>query len=297
MDIQQLKYIAALADELHFNRAAKRTHVTQATLSQQLKKAEEELGVMLFERTTKRVALTPAGERFLPYAMSILETLNRGIHELQEENDTLSGTVRVAAIPTICPYLLPKIILDMRKKAPAVTLEIFEDTTSNLLENLRTNKYDIGILSLPIESKWIVSRLIGKESFWLAASKKSTLAKKKSVTKKDIPKERLLILQEGHCFREQALDVCHLMPDNEKIVFQGSSLTSVLNLVDANEGVTLVPAMAISNKTYPNIRFIPFNGNSPTRDIGIVWRITTPLSRAHRLLIEITEKVFKESAE
>lgn len=286
MELHQLRYFLELSRELHFQRAAEKAHVTQPTLSQQIKKLEEELGLPLFERSPQNVRLTAAGKKFLPHVIEALEKIEHGVSDLRTEADEISGLIRIAAIPTIAPYLLPGVISKIKRSAPKLMLEIYEETTSVLVEHLKEAKFEIGILSLPIQAAGIVSRSLGKEPFYLAVSRNHPLAKKKTVVRDDIVKEKMLILQEGHCFSDQTLEFCNLSRKNEQIQFQGSSLSSVMRLVGAGEGVTFVPKMAVEPRLYPELRFIPFGGTQPSREIGLAWRVTTPLTKAHKFVME-----------
>ena len=179
MDIHQLRYFIAVAQELHFNRAAEKMHVTQPTLSQQIQKMEKELGVPLLERSPQKTRLTNAGEKFLPHAISVLDQLQKGVQELREDAAIAAGSVRVGVIPTIGPYLIPEIILKIAKTAPRIRLQIYEETTSVLIEKLRSGNLDIGILALPIEKKGIATRILSREPFYLAVPMKHRLASKK----------------------------------------------------------------------------------------------------------------------
>jgi len=295
MEIHQLRYIVALFQERNFLRAAKRVNITQPTLSHQIKKLEQEVGTPLFERSSRGVRLTPAGEKFIPYAMTALDQLTKGLTKIQEDAKDISGKVAIGVIPTISPYLLPEVLVKLRRAAPLLSLEFYEETTSSLLESLKAAKFDIGILSIPIHDAGIVSRSLGKEDFYLAVSKKNPLSKKRQVNTKDIKGERLLILQEGHCFSNQTLEYCKLLREDAQILFQGSSLTSVMKLAAAGEGVTFVPQMAVSKQENPNLAFIPFTTPRPTREIGIVWRVTAPLTLPHRFLIDIITETFKKT--
>ena len=294
MELHQLRYIVALSQERNFLRAAKRANITQPTLSHQIKKLEEEIGSPLFERSSHGVRLTKAGEKFIPYAIATLDNLEKGLTELQEERKDISGKISIGAIPTIGPYLLPNILINLKKKAPRLSLVLYEETTSTLLESLKAGKIDLAVLALPVSDAGIVSRSLGKEDFFLAVSKQHPLAKKKQVTAKILKEERLLILQEGHCFSDQALEYCKHSREDTQIIFQGSSLTSVMKLASAGEGLTLVPKMAVSMQENPNLAFIPFAAPKPNRDIGLIWRITAPLTPAHRFLINAIETVYKE---
>jgi len=292
MDLQQLRYVIALSQELNFVKAAGRVHVTQPTLSQQLKKLENELGVLLFERAAKGVRLTDAGRRFLPYAVQVMDHLEMGIQEIQQESGQIAGRIRFAAIPTIGPYVLPAIIPVLRKEAPKLILEIYDKTTSDLLEALRTGQIDLGLLSLPIDDAGLATRLIGEEEFFLAISKTHVLAKKRSVSLKELNDEKLLILQEGHCFGNQALEFCKRSREDVQVIFEGSSLTSVMRLAAAGEGVTFVPKMAAESTPQTGLSFIPFSKPRPSRPIAFVWRISSPLTPAHRFLMGKIEKIY-----
>ena len=294
MELHQLRYIVALSQERNFLRAAKRVNITQPTLSHQIKKLENEIGAPLFERSSHGVRLTAAGEKFIPYAVATLDNLEKGLANLQENSNDISGKITVGAIPTISPYLIPDVLVNLKKKASRLSIELYEETTSLLLESLKAGKIDLGILSLPVSDTGIVSRSIGKEEFFLATSKQHPLSKQKQVTAKIIKEEKLLILQEGHCFADQALEYCKTRRENTQIIFQGSSLTSVMKLASVGEGLTLVPKMAVSESENPNLVFIPFKKPKPSREIGIVWRVTAPLTPARRLFIDTTASVFEK---
>lgn len=292
MEIQQLRYIVALSQERNFIRAARRVSVTQPTLSHQIKKLEDEMGTPLFERSSQGVRLTGAGEKFIPFAIAALDSLQKGLAELQKETGEISGKITVGAIPTINPYLMPGALIRIKKEAPQLAIELHEETTSVLLESLKTGKIDIGILALPITDPGIVSRSLGREEFLLAVAKNHAFAERKQVTSKITREEKLLILQEGHCFADQALEYCSRLREDSQITFQGSSLTSVMKLAAAEEGLTLVPKMAANPRENPDLAFIPFNSPKPSREIGIIWRITAPLTPAHHFLMNVISDAF-----
>ncbi len=291
MDLQQLRYMTALSQELNFVRAAKKSHVTQPTLSQQIKKLEDELGARLFERSSKQVRLTAAGEKFLPAAVAVLSALEKGIQDLRDDSAEILGEIRVSAIPTLGPYVLPEIITQLRRKAPKLKLQIYEETTSVLIDSLKSGKTDLGILALPVDGEGIASKVTVREAFYLAVSKKHALAGRADVSAKDLRGEDLLILQEGHCFGAQALEFCKRQRTDERVVFQGSSLTSVLQLAAAGEGITLVPDLVRTSAVPAGLKFLPFKKPTPSRELGLVWRMTAPLTRAHRCVMETAEEV------
>ncbi len=293
MELQQLRYVVALSQERNFLRAAKRANITQPTLSHQIKKLEEELGTPLFERSSHGVRLTAAGEKFIPHAIATIDGLEKALSELRAGTKDISGKIAIGAIPTIAPYLIPDILIKLRKEAPHLSLKLYEETTSLLLESIKAGKIDIGILSLPIADAGLVSRSIGKEEFFLAVSKKHALSKKRQITSKEIKEENLLILQEGHCFADQALEYCGHPRKDTRVVFEGSSLSSVLKLASVGRGLTLVPKMAAAERENPNLAFIRFTSPKPSREIGIVWRVTAPLTPAHRFFIDVAAKTFR----
>lgn len=290
MELQQLRYAVALHREKHFQRAAERTHVSQPTLSQQIKKLERELGAPLFERSSRRVRATPAGDAFIARAAAALEALDGASEEVRRTSHEVSGRIRVAAIPTMAPYILPLLLKALRPKAPRLVVEVHELTTSILIEHLKDGRVDVGLLALPIDERGLVSRSLGREPFFLAAPKNHPLAKKAKVGPDDLKNERLLILQEGHCFRRQSLEVCHISADDPRVIFQGSSLASVMRMAAVGEGITLVPRMAVEPRAYPGLAFRPFRGPAPSRELGFLWRITTPLGPAHKLFMDLGEK-------
>lgn len=294
MDIQQIRYFVAIAQELHFNRAAAKMHVTQPTLSQQIKKLEKEMGSPLLERSPQQTRLTPAGEKFLPHALSVLDQLQKGVQELREDASVVAGTVRVGVIPTIAPYLMPQVIVQLGKTAPGVQMELYEETTSVLLEKLKAGNLDIGILALPIEEKGIAARVLVREPFLLAVPIKHRFAAKKSITRAEVLREKILILKEGHCFGQQSIQFCKLARTDSRVVFQGSSLTSVLALAEIGEGVTFIPRMAAAKYAGSRLKFIPFKANEkPFRDLGLAWRLSAPLDRAKKAILEITESCLR----
>lgn len=294
MDIQQLRYMVALARELHFQRAAQKSHVTQPSLSQAIKKLESELGVLLFERSPKAVRLTAEGKTFLATALAVLEQLQRAAEELREMSHEICGTLRIGVIPTICPYLMPKVITQLKKAAPRLTLELSEETTSILVEQIREGKLDLGVLALPIAEKGLAEKVLSREPFYLAVSKRHPLAAQRTVTRKDILNEKVLVLQEGHCLGHQTLEFCKISRQDTQVIFQGSSLTSVMKLAALGEGVTFVPEMAVSPKDFPGLKFIPFSPKPPSREIGMVWRLSASFNKAEHVLSGVIEQALKQ---
>jgi LysR family transcriptional regulator, hydrogen peroxide-inducible genes activator len=252
------------------------------------------LGVPLFERSSRRVRPTAAGEAFVARARAALEALESASEEARRSAQEVGGRLSVGAIPTVAPYILPPVLQKIRHAAPGLVTEVHELTTSLLIEHLKDGRVDVGVLALPIEEKGLVSRAVGEEPFYLAAPAKHPLARRKSVRPDDFKSERLLILQEGHCFRDQSLEVCRRSADDPRVIFQGSSLSSVMRMATAGEGVTLVPRMAVEPRLHPDLAFRPFAAPAPVRQLGFLWRVTTPLGRAHALFMNLAEEEIRK---
>lgn len=292
MEIQQIRYVVALSQELHFLKAAQKTNVSQPTLSQQIKKLEDELGAPLFERSPRRVRLTHQGEKFLPYAVSLLDTLQKGVREMRDDSDVVSGTVRVGAIPTICPYVIPDVLAGLAKTAPRVRVQLYEETTSILIEDLKSGRLDIAILALPIADRGISTLALHREPFFAAVSKTHPLAGRARVGRKELLKERLLILREGHCFGQQSMEFCKINRQDPQVSFLGSSLASVMAMAERGQGVTFVPKMAVDKTPEGRLRFIPLPPKEgPYREIGAAWRLTAPLDKAQKVFLETVEQI------
>ena len=293
MELQQLRYVVALARERNFRRAADSIPISQPTLSQQIRKLETELRTRLFERSARHVKLTSPGEVFLTHARSVLDTLDKALGEVKSRSKEIAGTLRIGAIPTIAPYLLPPVLYHLQKKAPDLKIELHDVTTSQILTSLREARFDLGLISLPIHDRDFVTRSIGKEAFYLAVSRRHPLARKTFLKSEDVKKHPLLILQEGHCFRNQSLAYCRLSPLDSRIIFQGSSLSSVVAMAGMGGGVTFVPQMAIPHHTVKNVRFLKLIDPVPEREIGFIWRLTMPMTHAQEFFMETVEKAFQ----
>lgn len=294
MDIQQLRYMVALSQELHFQRAAEKAHVAQPSLSQAIKKLESELGVLLFERSPQGVRLTPEGKKFLSVSLAVLDHLQKVTEELREKESGINGTIRIGVIPTICPYLMPRVITHLKKTAPRLQLELSEETTSILVDQIKEGKLDLGVLALPVGEKGLAEKTLVREPFYLAVSKNHPLAGRKRITRKDILSEKILVLKEGHCFGHQTLEFCKMSRQDTQVIFQGSSLTSVMKLAALGEGVTFAPEIAAHPEDFPDLKFIPFAPPAPSREIGMIWRLSAPLNKAERFLMETVEKILKQ---
>src|SRR3990167_4960991 len=223
MNTRDLQYLIAVAEEQHFGRAAQRCFVSQPALSMQLKKLEQSLGVTLFERNNKSVLVTPIGKAIVEQARVVLRELE-DLQQLAEKmKDPFAGEFRLGIIPTVGPYLLPHILPVIRKIFPKLQLQVYENKTHDIIDKLQKAQLDAIILALPVNQSGIVSRLLYKENFLLALPHRHALTKKKQIHLKDLEDEPLLLLAEGHCLRDQALEVCAKAGAHQQSGFQATS--------------------------------------------------------------------------
>ena len=277
LKLKDLRYLVAVADTRHFGRAAERSFVSQPTLSAQLKKLEEYLGVQLIERAPKRVQLTAAGEEVVERARRILEASDEIVDLARGHSDPLAGRLRLALLPTIGPYLLPNVAGRLRKSLPRLELMLYEYQTDPMLEKLHSGEIDVGILAFPVPMDGLDSFELYKEPFTVAVPAGHKLAQRSSIRVDDLSHETLLLLEDGHCLRDQALDICSGSDVHEKQDFRATSLETLRQMVAAGVGITLLPELA-GRGAYGNARGVairPFVKPVPTRTVGAVWRKST----------------------
>ncbi|HEY6481991.1 MAG TPA: LysR substrate-binding domain-containing protein [Steroidobacteraceae bacterium] len=275
--LKDLRYLVALAETRHFGRAAERCFVSQPTLSAQLRKLEDDLGVQLIERQPKNVKLTQAGEEVVARARRILEATEEVVTLARAHRDPLAGRLRVALLPTIGPYLLPRLSQPVRKALPRLELGLYEYQTAQMLQKLEAGDIDLGILALPVRLEGLTARELYRESFKLAVPEHHHLAKREHVRIEDLNGETLMLLEDGHCLRDQALEVCSRVGAHEKQDFRATSLETLRQMVATGAGVTLLPELA-TRGAYGQARGVairPFARPVPVRHVGGVWRKTT----------------------
>jgi LysR family transcriptional regulator, hydrogen peroxide-inducible genes activator len=249
MEFHQLKYICAIADTGSFSRAAERCHVAQPSLSQQVLKLEEDLGAKLFDRLGRSVRLTEAGRAFLPYARSILQQMDAARTDVEDKRTDIRGSVAVGVIPTIAPYLMPQCVAAFSKKYPDARLRILEETTPLLVEGLRNLSVDIAILALPLKQKDLEIFPLQTEPLFAVLPKEHARAGAKSLSLKELRSEQFVFLRDGHCFRDLSISACARANVNPKIAFESGQFSSLLGMVAAGIGVSLVPEMAVDVST------------------------------------------------
>lgn len=301
MTLTELRYIVTLAQERHFGRAAERCFVSQPTLSVAVKKLEEELGVALFERSKSTVQVTPLGEKVVEQAQRVLEQASV-IRELANEGkDQLSSPLRIGAIYTIGPYLFPHLIPELAQSAPRMPLYIEENFTAELRRKLRSGELDAIIVALPFTEADVVTRQLYEEPFEVLIPSDHPWTAKATIDKEDLLGERLLLLGEGHCFREQILEACpainsHLNSPTNTLTAEGGSLETIRHMVASKLGITVLPHSAIGTGHYESgmLESRPFTPQAPSRIVAIAWRASYPRPKAIDALINAIERCCQE---
>lgn len=273
MNLQEMRYIVALADSGHFGQAAQACFVSQSTLSSQIKKLEDYLGVPLFDRSLKNVEPTAIGRQIIESARLIVAEANHIRDLAQASHNPMHRDVRLGVIPTLGPYYLPRILPWLHDTFPALRLMLREEMTPHLLGNLASGKLDCGLLALPVKDASLECVPLFVEPFFAAVPTDHPLANKDRIGIEELAHAHLLLLEEGHCLRDQALDVCHLeRPENEEM--RATSLETLRQMIALGYGVTLIPALAAdSPQDYrQRLRLIPLDAAGAARTIGLVWR-------------------------
>lgn len=294
MTLTELRYIVAVSRELHFGRAAAACFVSQPTLSVAIKKLEDELGVIIFERHQHEVTVTPVGEQIVRQAQQVLEQAKTIKLIAEEGKDPLKGRLRLGVIYTIGPYLLPRLIPILSRRAPDLNLIIDEDFTVNLAGKLRQGELDVIIVSTPFEVQGVITEVLYKEPFMVALPKRHPLARKKSIKADDLADETLLLLKAGNCFRDQVMEVCPacksdtFSKDNIQKTLEGSSLETIRQMVAAGSGVTVLPSSSIMEKQDVDslLEYRPFTRPVPEREVALAYRQTYPRKKVIETLIE-----------
>jgi LysR family hydrogen peroxide-inducible transcriptional activator len=269
MTLQELRYLVALADTGHFGRAARACSVSQPTLSAAIKKLEGELDLVLVERTRRRVSFTDRGRTLVDQARIVLEEARRFEDIAAQSREPLAGDFRLGVIPTIGPYLLPHVVRSLRLHFPKLRLLLREVQTDVLLAELRSARLDAGLLALPVSGDDLARAPLYDEPFLLALPRGHPLAKKTRVRTDALADEPLLLLEEGHCLRDQALEVCGRVSSRTREEVAGASLETLRNMVAAGVGVTLLPKLAAESRR--DVEIVSLTPE-PSRRIGLVWR-------------------------
>lgn len=291
MNLRDLQYLIAVAETRHFGKAAQRCFVSQPTLSGQIKKLEQELGVAVFERTNRSVEVTPAGEGIIAHARLIMEQADAIRQLAQSYKDPVAGPMRVGAIPTISPYLMPLILKPLQMHYPQMRLVLSEEQTDTLLERLHNHEIDVAILATVHPDTDFKVIPLFREPFWLAHPQKDPLYTKDEITQQDLDNTELLLLSEGHCLAQQAMEVCHIherRQQGEMANLRAASLETLLQLVSAGYGSTLVPALAVSGSWTSGRGIITRELDLPNawREVSLFYRGSFPRFAAIEALVE-----------
>jgi LysR family hydrogen peroxide-inducible transcriptional activator len=280
MNLRDLRYLVTLADLRHFGRAAEACHVSQPTLSTQLKKLEDELGVQLIERAPRKVMLTPVGSDIVVRARRVLADVEQMRETARRTADPEAGSVRLGLFPTLAPYLLPHVVPKIGSRFPRLELLLVEEKTEILLTQLREGRLDAAILALPLHEDWLQIERLFEEPFLLAVPNGHALAKHDNLKLAELSREHLLLLEDGHCMRDQALAVCAMAGASEKDGFRATSLETLRQMVAAGVGITLLPLLAVKPPVpvSESIELVRFKNPPPSRKLALVWRRSSAMT-------------------
>ena len=280
MEMQQLRYVVAVARTGNFSRAAEQCHVSQPSLSQQIQKLEEELDERLFDRMTREAKLTPHGEAFLRHAVRILEEVDAAKREATDAQDLRRGRLTIGVLPTIAPYLLPPALIDFTEKFPGVEILVQEDTTARLLKLAHRYEIDFALASQPIQDESLEINKLFSEELLLALPPGHRLTRKRRVAFADLDGERLIVMKDGHCLGDQVLGFCDRRGVKPEISFRSAQLETIQALVSSGLGISLIPAMAARGAREDGLEYRSLQSPRPARKIVAVWPKQRPPGRA-----------------
>lgn len=273
MNLNDLRYLVAIAQELNFRRAAERCFISQPALSQAVQKVEDELGVQIFERTKATVSVTPTGKQVVEQAQRVIEEMDKVKSIARQGQDQLIGTLKLGVIHSIAPYLLPQLIPGLHELAPHMSLEIEENLTSNLTSMLKNGHIDVAVVALPFNFPGISVQPLYDEPFAVIVPANHALATRKSIAARELAAEKVLLLASGHCFSNQVVEACPELQQRGGEVFQGTSLETIRNMVASGLGISVLPYRALTERYQsPLIRVLPFCEPVPFRQVALAWR-------------------------
>jgi LysR family hydrogen peroxide-inducible transcriptional activator len=297
MELQQLRYFCAIVETGSFSRAAALTHVSQPSLSQQIAKLEDEFGARLFDRLGRTVRLTDLGHAFLPRARAVLRDLEAARSEVMQRKTSIGGEIRVGVIPTVAPYFLPPHLSAFSRRYPQARVSVIEEITPLLLERLHGGTLDLAVIALPLPGRsheFEATPLITEKLFAVLPTRHA-LARRASVSLSQLRSEPFLLLRDGHCFRETAVDACKRARLDPKIIFESGQFSSVLGMVSAGLGVSIIPEMAIEKRR--GCSYVGLDDERASRTIGAIVVKGKSLSRAHlAFLAQLRENSSPNSA-
>ncbi|MCG8415157.1 MAG: hydrogen peroxide-inducible genes activator [Pseudomonadales bacterium] len=293
--LKQLRYICAVAEHKHFSKAAEACHVTQSTLSAAIQELESQLGVVIFERSKKNVLITPLGERLVQQARVVLGDVEDFVSLAKSHDEALAGEVRLGVIPTIAPFLLPNLLADLRNQYPKLKLYLKEELSANLYQQLQQGQLDLIILAFPYPLPEMETVSLFKDEFVLCLPPGHQLEKSSQVKQQQLRGEKLLLLEEGHCLRDHALEACKLESADTDLVYQGTSLHTLVQMVANGLGVTLLPDMSVKADILgdTHLKLKHFNNENVSREIGMAWRKSDPRRDDYLLLGEFIKSNYQ----
>jgi len=295
MTLRELEYLVALAKYRHFGKAAEACLVSQPTLSAQIKKLEDELGVALVERDSRGVILTSYGHETAARARQILVEIEQLKQSVQQNQNPEAGTLRLGIFPTLGPYLLPHVVPAVRKRFPNLELLLIEEKSINLLSRLRDGEIDAAVLALPVNDTQLRTEFLFEERFLLAVPNSHPFARRASIRLRELVDHDLMLLEDGHCLRDQALEICGFSGASERSTFRATSLETLRQMVSAEVGITLLPELATLNQgtLASGIHLLTFSDSNPSRQIAMCWR----KSSAREVLFLTLAELFRNRAQ
>jgi LysR family hydrogen peroxide-inducible transcriptional activator len=290
--LRQLEVVLALAEHLSFRKAAEACGITQPALSQQLQQLENVIGFRVFERDRRHVVPTPAGAELVEHARRALLEIDAFVEAARGFREPLAGPLRMGVIPTVAPYVLPVVVPRLRRAFPRLKLFLHEAQTSRLVELLRGGKLDLALLALEADLGELESEPLYSDPFVVAAPQGHPLAARASVREADLADGEVLLLADGHCLREQALDLCRRARAHEAGDFRATSLNTLVRMVAGGTGITLLPAMSVASEVHAQdrLRVLAFAGSKPARTIGLVWRRSSPRKTEYAELVALLRR-------
>jgi len=296
--IKQLKYLCAVAEHRHFSKAAAACHVTQSTLSAAIQDLESQLGVKIFERNKKSVLITSLGEKLLAQARIVLGDVEDFVGIARTHEAPLVGDLRLGVIPTVGPFLLPPILSDLRKNFNLLKLYLREEMSAQLVEQLQQGQLDLIILAFPFPLPDMETVSLFKDEFLLCLPPGHELEKMEQVKQQQLRGQSLLLLEEGHCLRDHALEACKLESADTDLVYQGTSLHTLVQMVANGLGMTLLPAMSVDADVLgdTHLQLKHFSSENVSREVGMAWRKSDPRREEYLLLAEFIREHFRHPA-
>jgi LysR family hydrogen peroxide-inducible transcriptional activator len=292
LSLQKLQYIVAIADTLGFRKAAELCHVSQPSLSAQVRELEEALGVKLFERDRRRVIVTPAGADLVARARRVLDEAGDLVAAAVRLGDPLAGSLRLGIIPTIAPYLLPEAVPAVMARFPKLQMLFREEKTEVLVAGLASGQLDAAVLALEADLGELSHAVIAHDAFVLAMPKRHVLVRKRTISAEDLDGETVLLLDDGHCLRGQALSYCASTQASEAS-FRATSLSTLASMVSSGAGVTLLPSLSVPvENRRGQLAIRPFDAPAPSRTIALVWRPSSPMTKALKELAAVLRKAW-----